>query len=169
MCWRIHGAEINGKYMDCLSPSQWTDRQTYWQAKLVQRQMSRYGCHSNSISIFVPFIWPQIRERNVQRRLRLKQFPTFPQPRLPQTHTHTHTSTHTVSVLVVYPCQSCQLALVFYVTSPPLPPDFFIKRQAFFQNPGEIVHGGKRCRAARHKMRQKWGWTMHCFLITLDF
>lgn len=45
-------------------------------------------------------------------------------------------------VLVAYPCQSCQQALGFYLTSPPLPPDFFIKRQPFTQIQEKQCGGG---------------------------
>lgn len=78
------------------------------------------------------------------------------------------------SVLVVYPCQSCQLAAAFYLTSPPFRPDFFIKRQPFTQILEKIVGGklqekgegvaGARDKAAWHaENRTKWeeiGWVI---------
>ena len=75
------------------------------------------------------------------------QFSTV-HPSIPAT-----TLTHSTPppVLVVCPCQSCHRAPLFYVTSPPLPPDFFIKRQAFYTNSREIAQmggGDKRNRAA---------------------
>lgn len=100
------------------------------------------------------------------------QFSTVPPP---HTHTsspllhHNHHHFHppplllcppSFSVLVVYPCQSCQPSSLFYLTSPPLPPDFFIKRQPFTQiqeKRYEGKRGGECTRDTEQKSLEKRG------------
>lgn len=114
------------------------------------------------------------------------QFSIVPTPITATTTTST-TSTRTLhpppraplfSVLVVDPCQSCQPASVFYLTSPPLPPDFFIKRQPFTQIQEKQWVEKRRDRAAERnrglEKKSKWeklGWFMFssCFINQAAF